>query len=626
MVHHIKNKMIKFPLFIIFILTGFLCIAQNQQVTDSLIFQYRSGSNQDELDLLSKIAANETNHEKSLQYAESLITKAAEDSIFESLYKGYLYKGNALLKMGKNVEALSSFYLSQKFAIRTDKSNRIGISMSAIAGAYSAMENYDNAEEYYLESVELLEKGKDSIDLANTLMKLAILYITLEKLDLALKKTNVAADIFKIKNSPVGSAKCLGNRGMIYAKQGRNELAEANINEAIKILDELNDYSSITVYLASMSDIYLNKGQWDQALAYSKRSLELAIKYDLKEQMAAAHLKLSKLYEIAGDFEESNRYLKNYYAYRESILDIEAVREIGDIRRNFEMSQKQAELDLLQHKQDKQRIIFFASLIALILIALLALGLFHRNYYIRKTSHIIEKERDRSDDLLCNILPEQTAHELKEIGKVKAKRFESVTVMFTDFKAFTANSDKLSPEELVESVDFYFSEFDRIMEKYGLEKIKTIGDAYMCAGGIPFPTPDHAIKSVEAAFEIAEFVYRSKTEDPNNLTRFDIRIGINTGPVVAGVVGTKKFAYDIWGDTVNIASRMESNSETGKINISENTYQLIKDEFCCTYRGEIPAKYKGNLKMYYVNARFDESNEKRAEKDINKLIRMKNIS
>ena len=293
--------------------------------------------------------------------------------------------------------------------------------------------------------------------------------------------------------------------------------------------------------------------------------------------------------------------MKNHYSFRDSILNITNVNKMADLRTNFELSQKQIEVDLLNEQQGRQRITVTSSIVALVLIVLYALGLLHRNRYIQKTSHIIRGERDRSDNLLCNILPEKTAQELKEVGKVQAKHFESVTVMFTDFKAFTANSDQLSPEELVESIDFYFSKFDEIMEKYGLEKIKTIGDAYMCAGGLPFATPDHAHKMVEAAFEIAEFVDEAKIEDPNNLTRFDIRIGINTGPVVAGVVGTKKFAYDIWGDTVNIASRMESNSEPGKINISENTYKLICSEFNCTYRGEIEAKHKGKLKMYFVN-------------------------
>ena len=153
---------------------------------------------------------------------------------------------------------------------------------------------------------------------------------------------------------------------------------------------------------------------------------------------------------------------------------------------------------------------------------------------------------------------------------------------------------------MVETIGFYFSKFDEIIDKYGLEKIKTIGDAYMCAGGLPFPTEDHAHNMVRAAFEIAEFVEETKNNVDASELNFDIRIGINTGPVVAGVVGTKKFAYDIWGDTVNIASRMESNSEPGKINISENTYEIIKDTFDCEYRGKIQAKGKGEIEMFFV--------------------------
>ena len=199
------------------------------------------------------------------------------------------------------------------------------------------------------------------------------------------------------------------------------------------------------------------------------------------------------------------------------------------------------------------------------------------------------------------MLPASTAEELKEYGKVLAKKFETVTVLFTDFKGYTNYAEDLAPEVLVESISFYFSEFDRIIEKYQLEKIKTIGDAYMCAAGLPNETADHAKRAALAAIEIRDFVASAKQDKSKGFAVFDIRIGLSSGPVVAGVVGSKKFAYDIWGDTVNIASRMESMSEVGKVNISEETYHLIKHNFQCEYRGEFEVKNRGKLKMYFVN-------------------------
>ena len=237
----------------------------------------------------------------------------------------------------------------------------------------------------------------------------------------------------------------------------------------------------------------------------------------------------------------------------------------------------------------------------------MAFGLYRRNKFIKRTSEIIEKEKNRSDELLLNILPEEIAKELKNQGKVISSRFESVSVLFTDFKDFTGYSENVSPEILVESVDYYFSKFDEIMDKYHLEKIKTVGDSYMCAGGLPFPTTDHAFKTVMAGIEIAEFVEKNREPSNSKMIPFEVRIGINSGPVVAGVVGEKKFAYDIWGDTVNIASRMESNSEPGCINISENTYNLIKEHFNCRYRGEIAVKNKGMMKMFYVHCAKDDN-------------------
>ncbi|MFC2149041.1 adenylate/guanylate cyclase domain-containing protein, partial [Bacteroidota bacterium] len=333
---------------------------------------------------------------------------------------------------------------------------------------------------------------------------------------------------------------------------------------------------------------------------FSQRSLDLAKKYGLKKQISESNLQLSELYDKNGDPVTSYKHYKEHIAYRDSLINLEKVQQIADLRTNYEVSQKQIEVDLADQRRKNQRNISIATAIGLLMFLLMAIGLYRRNKFIRKTKQLIEIEKERSDKLLRNILPEETALELKEKGKVKAKKYDAVTVLFSDFKGFTSYSEKLSPEALVETVDFYFSKFDAIIEKHGLEKIKTIGDAYMCAGGLHDNEKDHASRMVLAAIEIASFVEETKNDLAASDLTFDIRIGINTGPVVAGVVGTNKFAYDIWGDAVNVASRMESNSEAGKINISENTYELIKDGYDCTFRGEIEVKNRGKLKMYFV--------------------------
>jgi adenylate cyclase len=222
---------------------------------------------------------------------------------------------------------------------------------------------------------------------------------------------------------------------------------------------------------------------------------------------------------------------------------------------------------------------------------------------IRKSNKIIQVEKSKSDKLLLNILPESTAEELKTLGASLPRRYEKVAVLFTDFKGFTQITETMSAEQLVDSLSLFFAGFDDIMKKYGLEKIKTIGDAYMCAGGIPDALENPSERLIYAANEMLDFTEKINTgKREQGQATWGIRIGIHTGPVVAGVIGNYKFQYDIWGDTVNLAARMESSGEPGRINISESTFNDVHEKIKCTYRGEIAAKNKGNVKMYFVNS------------------------
>jgi len=217
---------------------------------------------------------------------------------------------------------------------------------------------------------------------------------------------------------------------------------------------------------------------------------------------------------------------------------------------------------------------------------------------IEKQHDELKEEKKKSDDLLCNILPEEIAEELKQKGHSDARLFDNVTVLFADFVDFTKAGESMTPQTLVNELHACFKAFDEIIGRYQIEKIKTIGDAYLAVCGLPMPVADHAAQIVQAAIEIRDFM--AARHAAKGAATFEIRIGIHSGPVVAGIVGVKKFAYDIWGDTVNTAARMEQNSTAGFVNLSEATYQLVKDNFACTFRGDIHAKNKGALKMYFA--------------------------
>lgn len=220
---------------------------------------------------------------------------------------------------------------------------------------------------------------------------------------------------------------------------------------------------------------------------------------------------------------------------------------------------------------------------------------------VNKLNAELALEKQKSELLLRNILPPTIAEELKDTGQVQPVYYDCVTVMFTDFSNFTATAAQMTPHELVEELDHCFSAFDEIVLQYNLEKLKTSGDAYMCAGGIPIVRDSHAIDAVLAATAMRDFIEeRRRTWQILGRPYWSMRIGLHTGPLVAGVIGSKKFVYDVWGDAVNVASRMESNCQPGQINVSYATARRIYAFFDCIHRGKIDAKGKGKLDMYFV--------------------------
>jgi class 3 adenylate cyclase/tetratricopeptide (TPR) repeat protein len=596
---------------------GFFCFfatsiyGQNQVIADSLELIYHSGrfAEKDRLQLLSDLAEFHSNPEKKLQYGDELLRRARAADSTKRIIEAYQERGSAFRLKGDHSHALESFLAGVKIADKPENKGDLGILYLNIGLLYAVMGDDQKAIFNYQNAIPILKAENDSVGYAAVLENLGDLYnLKLAKPDSALLFLKQSGKIYRAMDYKMGMAYNIGNIGIAYRLKDENGIAETNFVQAIRMLEELGDYYPICVYLTYMSDIYAERGDWDAAFGFAQKSLDLANQHSLKEQIGDAYLKLSELYEKRGNTAESLKFYKNHVIFRDSVNNIDKVREIANLRADFEVSQAQIEVNLLEKeseiqllKEKRQKIIIYATVLALIFIFVLLFFLYRRYSFVKETNTIIEEERNRSDSLLLNILPKETAQELKETGHVEAKKFESVTVLFTDFKDFTRSSADLTPERLVRSVDYYFSRFDEVMEKHGLEKIKTMGDAYMCTGGIHLNKEDHAIRMVHAAFEIVKITEEVKIKNQDNIMPYEIRIGINTGPVIAGVVGTQKFAYDIWGDTVNVAARMETNSETGRINISENTYELIKDEFECEYRGKMKVKNKGMMKMYYVN-------------------------
>ena len=518
--------------------------------------------------------------------------------------------GSIYYSQGSNVKALDYYLRSLSISEKLNDPLRISTSLLNIGGLYAEMNNFDKALEYYNKFNDYRDELNDSQFNVAYLMGVGEVYYEKGLYNLTL---NYYQEALASNQDITKRADNLIKLGKVLLKKNDKQNSIEYLNEAYEVAQLNNQQLQMVQALEGLGEVYM-QDNFEKALKSFKEAEKLAKEIEANDELRDVYQGMSKAYALNKDYKNAFKYKGLYIAQKDSLFNLKTDDKIRGLQFDFDLEKKEDQIGLLekeaqiqQLKEKKQQDIIYGSVIAIFLVFLLALGLYRRYNFIKQTNRIIEEEKNRSDRLLHNILPEETALELKQNGKVQAKKFDAVTVLFTDFKGFTEFAKNLSPEELVSSVDYYFSKFDEIMEKYGMEKIKTIGDAYMAAGGLPFQTNDHPFKMILAAFEIIQFIEASKQNKEKDITTFDIRIGINTGPIVAGVVGIHKFAYDIWGDTVNVASRMETLSNPGRINISENTYELVKDVFQCKYRGEIEVKNRGMMKMYFVNGIKDQT-------------------
>ncbi len=310
------------------------------------------------------------------------------------------------------------------------------------------------------------------------------------------------------------------------------------------------------------------------------------------------------LYEHIAFTYNSNRHYdtaKDYFSKASTLYE-----QLGDKGSAWRMTELEKQMDRAIADDSNKKLVIGAIAVEVFVFLIVIALLVKRGKKQRHSNQALLGEKKKSEELLLNILPETVAREIQEKGITMARQFDNVTVIFTDFVSFTKVAERFSPTQLVGEMHACFKAFDEILEKCKIEKIKTVGDAYLSVAGLPTADKDHAVNAITFALHMRNFMLHRKFQMGD--ATFEMRIGAHSGSVIAGIVGVKKFAYDIWGDTVNTAARMEQNSEPGKITISETTYELIKDKFVCEYRGEIDAKNKGKMKMYFVLGPKDGSN------------------
>jgi len=544
-------------------------------------------------------------YSKQANYPESNIQFKAGLEAFEQInYKNGI--ANVLSNLGTNYDevgdpgnALEYYLQALRVAEEINDKMRIGTLLLNIGTMYETKEPKGNKGlGYYLRAIRLFKEIGDPIGEAIALANIGTIYFNHGDYDSALTIFNTFVELTGGDDLTYYGLMYLGK---IYAEKGEINKAYEYHNKAIELSETLGMPLSIAEILLSKAELFRKQDNIMSAVENYREALKIAQEIRARLEIRTAYEGLAEAYAALGDFKNAYTYESLLTRMKDTIYNTAEDKKIQQMQFTFDMDKKEAELELKEATIKQQRLMNWAAGITGFLILLMAIGLFNRYKYVKKTNSIIKSERDRSKELLLNILPEETAKELETFGHAKTRYYENVTVLFTDFKGFSSIAGKLRPQELVAELNDYFIEFDEIVGRFGLEKIKTIGDAYMCAGGIPLPNDTHAFNAVEAALAMQAYMKkRYKELQDSGGQGWELRVGIHTGPIVAGVVGKKKYAYDIWGDTVNVASRMESNGEPGKVNISSSTYILIKDKYECHHRGKISAKNIGEVDMYFI--------------------------
>jgi adenylate cyclase len=546
------------------------------------------------------------NYEKAVEY----FRKAELQCVYTPCeYMDVLYAnlGIALHNTGHSDEGIT--YLKRALNQLTERKDRVAQANleHLMATVYFNNRNIYNALTHNNTAIRLAQETKQPDVLANAYKTAADLYLDLYDFEQALKYfrqyLTLQDSLREIDRQQLQES---GQQQTLLAA-AENQIKYLLARQSYKEMElEKTRYDKENLELVNKNlELEVRRSE-DQALLLQKQ--QEVDQAQLREQQLSA-LSLRQQLRLAAqnlDVEKQGRIIA-------SLRQQELVQQADSAARGQDLERLRFQNDMselkLKGQESFRRLAYIVGLLGLVILGLAGGGyllaqrnnqrLAEKNRRIQAQSELIAEERHKSDQLLLNILPEEIATELKTRGYASPRFYDSATVLFTDFTNFTTLSAELTPEQLIDELNACFLAFDEISDKYNLEKIKTIGDAYMCAGGVPVPNDTHALDAVGAALEMAAWLERRRIEDAN-ATFFDMRIGIHTGPVVAGVVGKNKFAYDIWGDAVNLAARLEELGEPGRVNISGATYEAVRHRYRCTFRGKKEVRNKGLVEMYFI--------------------------
>lgn len=544
-------------------------------------------------------------YSEALSYFNKSLELNKKDNNYVQLADNYGNIGNINYNLSNYTLALMYYQKALKIDTKLNDKNGIATNLGSIGNIYNELTNFQSSLKYYKKALKIHQETNNQRGVATILGNIGITEHDMKNYEEALNYFNKALEIWELFGNKFGISTNLGNIANTYYNQSNYVKALDYYNKALKMNEELGEKFGLATIEGNLGILYFKISQdsvikelkeknskinldkesnIEKAINYSEKAIKLALEIGAKDMLIGWYITLDKANSALGNFKKAYEYQEIWTNLRDSVFSVEKTKEIAELEasKQKEINEKELRLKDLQIKRKKNEQLLLFIGIGGFIIALI----------------IILLQRRKSERLLLNVLPAKIARRLKNNEKSIADRFENAVIIFIDIVGFTKYSKDTNPVKVVSSLNDIFTKFDALAKEYGLEKIKTIGDCYMAAAGLPEPHSTPIISTALFAIKAKKLMQNYITEDGYNLK---FRIGIDTGPVVAGVIGERKFSYDLWGDAVNTASRMESTGLPNEIQVTEVfAKQLVNKNLICEERGEIDIKGKGRVKTYLL--------------------------